>query len=223
MNHSDKRRENLATKDSFYEVLLNAAAERKQSSKAMPEDVKEMLGLKTQEQKQPKIEKTKPKHPLQQKSTFKSTTPKKLKGKETTRQHSVKEKFEHENKRKVIDDYLNTPKKRLPTCPIPFRQKSAKEQKISVLNMLSDSASVTPKESVSPTPQRLDLSDVIIAAAAAKMVKLNPEGSLLKHTSIYQKLYLKFLRRLLKKLVNIAARKFLTSARGGNGTLLARH
>ena len=77
MNHSDKRRENLATKDSFYEVLLNAAAERKQSSKAMPEEVKEMLGLKTQEQKQPKIEKAKPKHALQQKSPFKSITPKK--------------------------------------------------------------------------------------------------------------------------------------------------
>ena len=82
----------------------------------------------------------------------------------------------------------NTPKKRLlrtETCPIPFRQKSAKEQKISVLKLISDT--VAPSNPSQESTQKHDFSDVIIAAAAAKMVKLDSEGfvSLLNFTILF--------------------------------------
>ena len=134
----------------------------------MPEDVKEMLGLQeTSVIKSPRG-RSKKKHVISQEVVKK---PKSI------NPPTVKEKFEQHAKRKVIDEYLNTPKKRpLPVgeCPIPFRQKSAKEQQISVINVMKNKIpSSQPSPESSP---KHDLSDVIIAAAAAKMVKLNPAG-----------------------------------------------
>jgi hypothetical protein len=175
------RQNSRGSKESFYEILLNAAADRKQSSKRMPEDVREMLGMNAQETNQVKSSRGRSKTKLKPETS--PPVAKKKREKEFLRPHTVKEKFEQQAKRKVIDEYLNTPKKRLlktETCPIPFRQKSAKEQKISVLKLISDT--VPPSNPSSESTQKHDLSDIIIAAAAAKMVKLDSEGcaSLLK-------------------------------------------
>ena len=175
------RQESRGSKESFYEILLNAAADRKQSTKPMPEDVKEMLGINTQDTKQVKSSRGRSKTKLKPEKS--PPVVKKKREKEFLRSHTVKEKFEQQAKRKVIDEYLNTPKKRLlrtETCPIPFRQKSAKEQKISVLKLISDT--VPPSNPSQESTHKHDFSDVIIAAAAAKMVKLDSEGfvSLLK-------------------------------------------
>ena len=145
----------------------------------MPEDVKEMLGISLQEKSVTNTPRGRPKR----KSKHEKMSPvlKTKKEKVQIRQHTVKEKIDQQAKRKVIDEFLNTPKKRLvstETCPIPFRQQSAKEQKISVLKMLSTTSAPANTMPERP-PNKQELSDVIIAAAAAKMVKLDPEGFVL--------------------------------------------
>ena len=175
----------MGTKESLYDILLKVAADRKLVPQPMPEDVKEMLGIRMQE----KSVTNTPRGRSKRKSKHEKTSPvlKTKKEKVMIRQHTVKEKIDQQAKRKVIDEFLNTPKKRLvstETCPIPFRLQSAKEQKISVLKMLSATPAPATTSQEKP-PNKQELSDVIIAAAAAKMVKLDPEGLILTLLIIY--------------------------------------
>ena len=89
---------------------------------------------------------------------------------------SVRRKFEEHDKRKVIDEFLRTPKKSSVNLEnVPLRLQTARERKVTVVNaMRSPDKKISTASLASDLPPKPDLGDIIIAAAAAKMVKLDP-------------------------------------------------
>ena len=82
--------------------------------------------------------------------------------------------MEHD-KRKVIDDYLKSPKKSSVNLDnVPLRLQTKRERKLTVVNVMrGEDKSLSPAPVLPPKP---GMADIIIAAAAAKMVKLDPTG-----------------------------------------------
>ena len=89
---------------------------------------------------------------------------------------SVKRKFEEHDKRKVITEFLRSPKKSSVNLEsVPLRLQTARERKVTVVNaMRSPDKKISTVSLTSDLPAKPDLGDIIIAAAAAKMVKLDP-------------------------------------------------
>ena len=83
---------------------------------------------------------------------------------------SVKKKFEEHGKRRVIDEFLKTPKKLSVAPDLPLKFQTVRERKLTVVNTMREKPQAL---SLDPSAKP-DLGDVIIAAAAAKMVKLDP-------------------------------------------------
>ena len=144
----------------------------------MPEDVKEMLGLQVERRNRSRSE---------TRSANRSETPavkipsvvSKAKSKDQIIPPSLEEKFDQQDKRNKISAFLNTRKEAGPsTAPLP-KSPSVKAKNKAIIDALKDK--ITPAqpppdaEPGSPGP-KLRLSDVIIAAAAAKTVKLKSEG-----------------------------------------------
>ena len=94
----------------------------------------------------------------------------------------MRRKFEEHDKRKVITEFLRSPKKSSVNLEqVPLSLQTARERKVTVVNaMLSPDkkiSTVSPASTADPDiPAKPDLGDIIIAAAAAKMVKLDPTG-----------------------------------------------
>ena len=150
-------------KDSLYDELIS-------KKRSMPDDVKEMLGQSPVKTPTKKISRKKSK----QSSLEMQNTPRRIKKKEVSDPApSVKKKFEEHGKRRVIDDYLKSPKKSsvMFAEDTPLKLQTARERKLTVVNTMRDSH----LDKISPlSKDKPDLGDVIIAAAAAKMVKLDP-------------------------------------------------
>ena len=89
---------------------------------------------------------------------------------------SIKRKFEEHDKRKVITEFLRSPKKSSVNLEsVPLRLQTARERKVTVVNaMRSPDKKISTVSLTSDLPAKPDLGDIIIAAAAAKMVKLDP-------------------------------------------------
>ena len=83
---------------------------------------------------------------------------------------SLKKKFEEHGKRRVIDEFLKTAKKPSVAPDLPLKFQTVRERKLTVVNTMRDKPQTL---SLDPSAKP-DLGDVIIAAAAAKMVKLDP-------------------------------------------------
>ena len=144
----------------------------------MPQDVKDMLGLPVEKGKK-KIKRSK--------SEARSGKPNpipivksparvpKSKSRDQLIPPSLKEKFDQQEKRNVISTFLNTRKEaaQLPKSP------AVKAKNKAIIDALTEK--ITPAqpppdaEPGSPGP-KLNLADVIIAAAAAKTVKLKSTG-----------------------------------------------
>ena len=95
---------------------------------------------------------------------------------------SVKKKFEEHGKRQVITEFLKTPKKSSVNLDnVPLRLQTTRERKLTVVNAMRspDKKISTVSPASGPDcdlPAKPDMGDIIIAAAAAKMVKLDPTG-----------------------------------------------
>ena len=94
----------------------------------------------------------------------------------------MKRKFEEHDKRKVISEFLRSPKKSSVNLEnVPLRLQTTRERKLTVVNAMRSPAKNLPPLSPAPAPgldlpSKPDMADIIIAAAAAKMVKLDPTG-----------------------------------------------
>ena len=181
-----------AKKQTVYEVLLNAMAQAKtqhslslpkdslydeliSKTRAMPDDVKEMLG------QLPPSSTTTTKKLSRSRSRNKSAEPTSQRKSSRREQSdpappSTKKKFEEYEKRKTIDDYLKSPKKSSVSFSddLPLKLQTARERKLTVVNTMRKESSVPPVKLSPGLSSKPDLGDVIIAAAAAKMVKLDP-------------------------------------------------
>ena len=138
----------------------------------MPEDVKSMLGYPSQE----KIRKTR--H-LSRETVGPQTRHPRRSRESSAPPPTVKKKFEEHDKRKVIDQFLKSPKKSsVPLDNVPLRLQTARERKLTVVNAMRSPDKKASSSSLvtADLPPKPGLSDVIIAAAAAKMVKLDPTG-----------------------------------------------
>ena len=95
---------------------------------------------------------------------------------------SVKRKFEEHDKRKVITEFLKSPKKSSVNLEnVPLGLQTARERKVTVVNAMRSpdkkiSTASLASTTASDLPAKPDLGDIIIAAAAAKVVKLDPTG-----------------------------------------------
>ena len=159
-----------AKKQTVYEVLLNAmaAAKTKHSvelgpgslygqlisrTRAMPPDVKAMLGHEAAEAAAEAA--PRPRSRSRSKSRTRSgdlaaasasaPTPRQSRADKKKESYgpppSVKKKFEEHGKRKVIAEFLNTPKKPSVVAAVqelPLKQQTVRERKITVLNTMRD-------------------------------------------------------------------------------------
>ena len=161
---------------SLYEELIT-------KTRGMPEDVKSMLGRgsSTTQSRRETLKSLKTRH-LSRETV---STPKRLT--RGTRDSSapppsVKRKFEEHDKRKVISEFLRSPKKSSVNLEnVPLRLQTTRERKLTVVNAMRSPAKNLPPVSPAPAPSldlpaKPDMADIIIAAAAAKMVKLDPTG-----------------------------------------------
>ena len=161
---------------SLYEELIT-------KTRGMPEDVKSMLGrpdASTQSRRET-LKNMKTRH-LSRETV---SPPKRLA--RGTRDSSapppsVKKKFEEHGKRQVITEFLKTPKKSSVNLDnVPLRLQTTRERKLTVVNAMRspDKKISTVSPASAPDcdlPAKPDMGDIIIAAAAAKMVKLDPTG-----------------------------------------------
>ena len=152
----------------------------------MPDDVKEMLGLPISDKDKDKRSKSEPRTPNKsnilsssskgrQKSAIKS--PKKAKSaQEIFFPPSVAQKFEQQEKRNKIDAFLNKSRSSLrskdPATPVRRKLSDASLSLVDKIPPL-DPPSENLNENIT---SKLSLADVIIAAAAAKTVKLKSKG-----------------------------------------------
>ena len=139
-----------AKKQTVYEVLLNAmaAAKTKHSlelpkdslydeliskTRAMPDDVKEMLGQTLTPAK--KVSRSRSRN-----LSMENPSPRKSSKRETSDPPSTKKKFEEHEKRKVIDDYLKSPKKSTVTVSenVPLKLQTTRERKLTVVNTMKE-------------------------------------------------------------------------------------
>ena len=161
---------------SLYEELIT-------KTRGMPEDVKSMLGrpdAATQSRRET-LRNMKTRHLSRE-----TVSPPKRQARGTrdfsAPPPSVKRKFEEHDKRKVINEFLKTPKKSSVKLEnVPLRLQTARERKLTVVNAMRSPdkkiSTVSPATAPgSDLPAKPDLGDIIIAAAAAKMVKLDPTG-----------------------------------------------
>ena len=148
---------------SLYEELIS-------KTRGMPEDVKSMLGYPTSQ----KVRKTR--HLSRETVSPPARQPRRSR-ESSAPPPSVKKKFQEHDKRQVINQFLKSPKKSsIPLDNVPLRLQTTKERKLTVVNAMR-----TPEKKVSiPTapdlPPKPDMGDIILAAAAAKMVKLDDRG-----------------------------------------------
>ena len=151
---------------SLYEELITR-------TRGMPEDVKSMLGYPSPSQE--KLRKTR----HLSRETVSSPARTRRSRESSAPPPTVKKKFEEHDKRKVIDQFLKSPKESsVPLENVPLRLQTARERKLTVVNAMRSpdkklSSSTLVTADLPPKPK---LSDVILAAAAAKMVKLDPTG-----------------------------------------------
>ena len=151
----------------------------------MPDDVKEMLGLPiTDEVKRSKPEPRSPKKLNNLKNVVKggeksprTKSPKKAKSThEIFFPPSVAEKFEQQEKRNQMDAFLNKSRSTLRSkdSATPVKRKLSDAS----LSLVDKIPPVNPPSEISDenVPTKLSLADVIIAAAAAKTVKLKSKG-----------------------------------------------
>ena len=142
-----------AKKQTVYEVLLNAmaAAKTKHSlelpkdslydeliskTRAMPDDVKEMLGQAPSSlTPMKKVSRSRSRN-----LSMENPSPRKASRRDTSDPPSTKKKFEEHEKRKVIDGYLKSPKKSAVTFSddIPLKLQTTRERKLTVVNTMKD-------------------------------------------------------------------------------------
>ena len=151
----------------------------------MPDDVREMLGLPIREkdkrsQSEPRTPKKSNNLSLSSKGRQKSATIKSPKKAKSTQEiffpPSVEEKFEQQKKRNQIDVFLNKSRSSLrskdPATPVRRKLSDASLSLVDKIPPL-DPPSENLNENIT---SKLSLADVIIAAAAAKTVKLKSKG-----------------------------------------------
>ena len=141
----------------------------------MPQDVKEMLGLPVEDAKKKRIRSRSETRQGKQNETPRVKKPSvmsKSKSRECIFPPSLEEKFDQQDKRNKISAFLSKQKEVGPTPAVQAKNKA-------VIDALTEK--ITPAqpppdaEPGSPRP-KLNLADVIIAAAAAKTVKLKSTG-----------------------------------------------
>lgn len=143
----------------------------------MPEDVKSMLGRPSQPS--PRTDKTR--H-LSRETVGQQRRPAREKRDSSAPPPSVRRKFEEHDKRKVITEFLRSPKKSSVNLEnVPLGLQTARERKVTVVNAMRSpdkkiSTASLASTTASDLPAKPDLGDIIIAAAAAKVVKLDPTG-----------------------------------------------
>ena len=154
----------------------------------MPDDVKEMLGLpvidKTKRSKSEPRTPTKTKNDLSSNSKLRQKSPTTKKSPQKAKSTheifyppSVAEKFEQQEKRNQIDAFLNKSRSSLRSNDsAPVKSKKLSDVSLSLVDKIPpvDPPSETVTENIPTT--KLNLADVIIAAAAAKTVKLKSKG-----------------------------------------------
>ena len=148
----------------------------------MPDDVKEMLGLPIAGDKA-KRSKSEPRTPrksnnLNLNSPRRRTSPKKAKSThEIFFPPSVAEKFEQQGKRNQMDAFLNKSRSTLRSkdSATPVKRKLSDAS----LSLVDNIPPVSPPSEIldENVTTKLSLADVIIAAAAAKTVKLKSKGN----------------------------------------------
>ena len=148
----------------------------------MPLDVKDMLGLPVLEGRKKKKRSTSETRSVKPSPIAVVKRPAKVvqsKVKEQFVSPSLDERFDQQAKRNMISAYLNIHKESIPSQPLVPKTPTMKEKNKAVIDALKDK--ITPAqpppdaEPGSPGP-KLNLADVIIAAAAAKTVKLKGKG-----------------------------------------------
>ena len=143
----------------------------------MPDDVKEMLGLPVQRTKRTSSlrSSSEPRSPRTVLSSQASPSKKRQLEKQRSKQDifvtaSVSEKFAQQEKRNQIDAFFAKSKK---------EDQSSENKKVSVTNNsvnVDEGEKKDPDLSRGQSSSKFDLADVIIAAAAAKTVKLKSKG-----------------------------------------------
>ena len=148
----------------------------------MPQDVKEMLGLPVEDAKKKRIRSRSETGQGKQNETPRVKNPSKMskpKSRERIFPPSLEEKFDQQDKRNEISAFLSKQKEAGPSqAPLP-KSPAVQAKNKAVIDALTEK--ITPAqpppdaEPGSPRP-KLNLADVIIAAAAAKTVKLKSTG-----------------------------------------------
>ena len=148
----------------------------------MPQDVKEMLGLPVEDAKKKRIRSRSETGQGKQNETPRVKNPSKMsksKSRERISPPSLEEKFDQQDKRNKISAFLSKQKEAGPfQGPLP-KSPAVQAKNKAVIDALTEK--ITPAqpppdaEPGSPRP-KLNLADVIIAAAAAKTVKLKSTG-----------------------------------------------
>ena len=144
----------------------------------MPEDVRNMLGLPIDPAKKRKIRSKSESRPGDQNlfpSVKKSPDIRKAKSKDQIIPPSLQEKFDQQEKRTRIKEFLDTCKEGASSQKSP----ALKAKNKAVIDALTEKIppAQPPADAALDSPgPKLKLADVIIAAAAAKTVKLKSEG-----------------------------------------------
>ena len=148
----------------------------------MPQDVKEMLGLPVEDEKKKRIRSRSETRQGKQNETPKVKKPSvmsKSKSRERVFPPSLEEKFDQQDKRNKISAFLSKQKEAGPSQALLPKSPAVQAKNKAVIDALTEK--ITPAqpppdaEPDSPRP-KLNLADVIIAAAAAKTVKLKSTG-----------------------------------------------
>ena len=145
----------------------------------MPNDVKDMLGLPVEE---PKIKKKRSKSETRSPPISSLKSPSRLlkpKAKAKIVPPTLDQKFDHQAKRNMIDTFLNTKRDSSPSKSLVPKSPSIREKNKAVIDALTEKITPAqpPPDAEPGTPgPKLNLADVIIAAAAAKTVKLKGTG-----------------------------------------------
>ena len=137
----------------------------------MPDDVKEMLGLPIQRKKKTLRASSEPRSPRNLRTPQQSPSKKRPVEKQKSKQDifapvSVSEKFAQQEKRQQMDAFFAKSKK------------EGDSKKISVSKEKEGDSATDVIPPPAATSGKLDLADVIIAAAAAKTVKLKGKGGI---------------------------------------------
>ena len=144
----------------------------------MPDDVKNMLGLPVDPAKKRKVRsksETRPEDQNSVSSIKKAPDIRKAKSKDQIIPPSLKEKFDQQEKRTRIKEFLDTCKDGA-SAPKSPALKAKNKAIIDALTEKIPPAQPPPDAALDSPGPRLKLADVIIAAAAAKTVKLKSEG-----------------------------------------------